>query len=498
MTLPYILSQALRTAKAQLKKWNVASASVAVVKDGQVLFADGLGSKDRTDSPADRLTLYPIASCTKAFTATALALLATEGKLDFDKPVSEYLPELHLNDAYATAHLTIRDFLSHRSGLPRHEYAWYGTGFSRAELLRNLKDLPLNAPIRYRFQYSNFNYLIAGAVVEAVSGMPFETFLKEKLLRPLGMTHSLVYGADFRAAENRALAYDCGEEYVLGTAKQIPYYESPAEDPNARVGDPTAAAGCIISCAEDMARWLQFNLERGKVGSRQLVREDLMDLIATPHMFISDSCGAYSPQRTCESYALGWSVYNYRGYKMMEHGGNINGFTATTLFIPEIRMGVFVDVNQNVSLIADAISHSLVDALLYVDDITDWYARLHLANEELYQSVQTVIRSFGGAPVSGTAPSHPLADYTGRYEAPGYRRIVITEKNGHLVMDFNHFVVALRHHHYDCFATREPLGEFPSGLVLRFNPDTAGQIAGISITLGTEQDLLPIEFKKEV
>ena len=128
------------------------SLSVCAVRDGQVLFAEGIGARDNAGAEADGKTLYEIASCTKAFTATAAGILATEGKLDFDAPVIEYMPDFRLEDSYATEHLTIRDFLSHRSGLPRHEYAWYGTGFTREELFRNLRYLTINAPIRYRFQ----------------------------------------------------------------------------------------------------------------------------------------------------------------------------------------------------------------------------------------------------------------------------------------------------------------------------------------------------------
>lgn len=492
----FVLEQTLETVRQQLARWNVASASVAVVKDGEVLFAGGLGCRDGAELPAEGRTLYPIASCTKAFTATALGILATEGKFDFDTPVIEYLPGFRLNDSYASEHLTIRDFLSHRSGLPRHEMAWYGTGFSRKELMAHLKDLPLSAPIRYAFQYSNFNYLIAGALIEAISGQDVETFLYERLLRPLGMTHSLVYGADFRAAENRALAFDYDPEYAMGTRKQIPYYESPAEDPNARTGDPTAAAGCIISCAEDMTRWLQFNLDRGRVGQTRLVREDLMDLIATIHIYQGEDCGPYAPQRSAEGYALGWSVYQYRGRKMVEHGGNINGFTATTLWLPQEKLGVFVDINQNVSFLADAISHSLVDAILGETD-GDWYARLYEANAALFKQVEEIFRGFAGTPVPNTAPSHPLSDYAGRYEAPGYRRVRIEETDGKLRLDFNHFTVGLSHHHYDSFVTDEPLGEFPAGLALRFETESSGRIGSVSLMLGTEPGLKPIVFGKE-
>ncbi|MBQ1391390.1 MAG: serine hydrolase [Firmicutes bacterium] len=492
------LQSVLDAARAQLAVWNIASASIAVVKDGETLFAGAIGTKDHKEDPADGLTLYPIASCSKAFTATALGLLATEGKLDFDTPIREYMPDFRLNDDYATEHLTIRDFLSHRSGLPRHEFAWYGTGFSRPQLMRNLKYLPLNAPVRYRWQYSNFNYLIAGALIEAVSGMPFEEFLLNKLLKPLGMDHSKVYGADLRAAANRALPFDCAEEYKMGEVKQIPYYESPAEsegEDGARVGDPTAAAGCVVSCAEDMVRWLAFNLNRGKAGDERLVSEELMDLIATPHMFLGGG-DSFAPQRSSESYGLGWSIYQYRGRKMVEHGGNINGFSSTTSWLPDDKIGVFVSVNQNASMFGDAIAHSIIDALLGEAD-TDWYERLYKANEEMYRQIVEFLRSFAGTPLPDTTPSHPLADYAGTYEAPGYRRVLITCENEKLTLDFNHFMSPLKHFHYDVFATEKPLGEFPSGLAMNFGTSPAGKIDTVSLLLGTEQDLAPIVFRKK-
>ena len=488
--------KAIREAiEAQLRAWEVPSVSVCIVKDGEVVMADGVGLRDNLSQKADGQTLYQIASCTKAFTATAAAILATEGKLDFDTPVIEYLPGFRLNDEYATAHLTVRDFLSHRSGLPRHEYAWYGTGFSQQQLMRNLKGLPLNAPVRYRFQYSNFNYLIVGCLIEAVSGMKFEDFLADKLLKPLGMTRSRVYLAEIRSDENRALAFDHAEDYTMTGIREIPYYSSPAEDPEALVGDPTAAAGCITSCAGDMAKWLAFNLNRGKVDGRQLVREDLMDLITTPHIDTGDG-GAYGPERSMTSYALGWQIYNYRGHKTVEHGGNLNGFSSSTAFVPDQNLGVFVSANMNVTLLADAIVQSVIDRYLGTET-TDWYGRLYQANDAMFQSVKSFYASFGGEAVPGTVPSHPLGDYAGDYEAPGYRRFRITCENGKLAADFNTFVVGLRHHHYDSFATEGLIGELPAGLILTFGADPAGAVHSLSVTLGGEQGLKPIVFLKQ-
>lgn len=478
----------------QLKEWDVPSASVAIVK-GDEEYAFAVGMKDGKSAPAGTDTLYMIASCTKAFTAAAAAVLATEGKLDFDAPVREYMPDFRLNDDYATENLTIRDFLSHRSGLPRHEMAWYGTGFTREQLMHNLRYLPLNAPIRYRFQYSNFNYLIAGSLIERISGMPFETFLQEKLLKPIGMNKTEVYLDRMRNSADRAVPFAHEEEYGMTGLREIPFYESPAEDASSMTGDPTAAAGCISSCASDMLKWLRFLLSKGMAGDTRLIREDLMDLLVTPHTDTGDG-GAYGPQRSMTSYALGWSIYNYRGLKMAEHGGNINGFTSSVAFMPDLDLGMFISVNMDVSLLADAVIQDIADICMEKDD-GDWYGRMYRYNDEMFKGVIEFFKSFGGEPVEGTSPSHDMKDYAGTYEAPGYRRVLIEEKDGVLTLDFNNFRAQLRHYHYDTFATMAPLGELPSGFLFTFGTDPAGKLSTVSATLGSEKDLKPIVFTKQ-
>ena len=478
----------------QLKKWEIPSASIAVVKDGQTLLARGFGMLDNDKTPANEDTLYMIASCSKAFTATAAAVLATEGKLDFDTPIIEYMPEFRLNDDYATRNLTVRDFLSHRSGLPRHEYAWYGTGFTRDQLMKNLKDLPLSAPIRYTFQYSNFNYLIVGVLIEKISGMPFEQFLSEKLLKPLGMDKSVTYLSLMRNAENRALPFNHAEDFSMTGIRPIDFYKSPAEDDNALVNDPTAPAGCVSSCASDMVKWLNFNINKGKVGDVQLVREDLMELISTSHCDTGNG-GACEPQRTMTSYGLGWSIYAYRGMKMMEHGGNINGFTSSTAFIPAKGIGVFVSLNMDVAMMTEAVVQYAIDELLGYED-ADWFNRMYAYNGAMFEHVKQFYASIGGEPKPDTVPSHKLEEYAGTYEAPGYRRFIITCEGDHLVADFNSYIFPLKHHHYDSFASKDTIGELPPGLVITFAADPKGDITTLSCQLGSEKGLKPSVFTK--
>ena len=484
--------QFLSDVAEQLRVWEVPSASVCVVRGDEVLLADGVGLRDGKSQLADGETLYQIASCSKAFTATAAAILATEGRLDLDAPVAEYLPAFRMQDPYASSHLTARDFLSHRSGLPRHEYAWYGTGFTRQELMENLRYLPLSAPIRYTFQYSNFNYLIAGCLIEAVSGLPFEEFLRQRIFLPLGMEHTVAFSEDMLRSSNYALPFDREEPYAAHGIREIPFDRSPAERPG--VGDPTAAAGCVISCAGDMAKWLRFQLDRGRVNGQSLVREDLMDLLYTPHIHMGDD-PAHAPERTMMSYGLGWMACSYRGRRMVEHGGNINGFSTYAAVLPEEQLGIFASANMNVTLLAEAIVRDAADRLLGHAD-GNWYERLRRRNAQQFQELKSFYASFGGETVPGTTPSHPLADYAGDYAAPGYRRFRITCENGALKADFNTFVVGLRHLHYDSFATRGVIGELPAGLVLTFGTDAKGRVRTLSAVLGNEAGLAPIVFTK--
>ena len=491
------LNEALKEAERQLKEWNVPAAVIAVVKGNEILFSGGIGSRNNADLPADEKTMVQIASCTKAFTATALAILASEGKFDFDTPLTEYIPDFRLNDSYATEHLTMRDYLSHRSGLPRHEYAWYDSGFTREELIHNLRYLPLNAPIRYRFQYSNFNYMIAGAAIEAVSGMAFEDFLKERVLVPLGMTDSTVRPYDFLKRDDKGVPFDYREVYTMGEIKEIPYYgEDTGSDENAP-GDPSAPAGCIGSNASDMCKWLIYNLNRGKTeDGKELIREDLYDLMTSSHTFLSETGGADTPEISMQTYGLGWQLFRYRGKKMIEHGGNLPGFSSTVMISPDDNIGIFVSSMLNVTLFSDAVRMSLLDALTDAPQ-TDWYGRFRKQNEEMFVKVKEFYAP-KGEPVPDTTPSHKLEDYEGTYKVRGYGDVVITEKEGKLQMFFNKHSIPLSHWHYDVFVTDIELDEIPPGLQIKFENSNDGNVDRCVMLLGSEKDLEPITFKKEV
>ena len=194
-------------------------------------------------------------------------------------------------------------------------------------------------------------------------------------------------------------------------------------------------------------------------------------------------------------YGLGWFVESFRGHKIVHHGGNINGFSGFTCFVPDLNLGVFVSANMNVPLLADALVQQTVDMALGETD-GNWFARLKAYNQAMFDNVVSFFAAFGGQAVAGTKPSHEMAAYAGTYEAPGYRRFRIEEADGKLTADFNTFRVGLRHHHYDTFATEGPIGELPAGLTLTFAANPKGEISTLSVTLGSEKGLQPIVFTK--
>ena len=181
---------------------------------------------------------------------------------------------------------------------------------------------------------------------------------------------------------------------------------------------------------------------------------------------------------------------------MVEHGGNINGFSASTAWVPSRNFGVFVDAALETTLFADALVHTLVDADL-AEETTDWYERLYKANEDMFSGVLEFFRNFAGKPVPDTEPSHSIADYAGTYEVPGYRRLLVTEQDGKLTLDFNHWIVGLRHYHYDTFATEGPIGELPTGLTVTFGTDSTGTVRTASVMLGRAKNLGPVCFTRK-
>jgi CubicO group peptidase (beta-lactamase class C family) len=448
-----------------MKDWKVPGLAVAVVKDGKMIYAKGFGYRDvKKGLKVTPDTLFAIGSCSKAFTATAMAILVDEGKLDWDKPVRNYLPDFMLHDGYATEHIRPRDLVTHQSGLPRHDMAWYGSPLSRKELFERLRYLEPSKPLHARFQYNNLMYMTAGVLIERISGSTWEEFVRKKILDPLEMKSSNFSVNDSRKAADFSLPY--GE--VNDEVKEIPF----------RNIDAIGPAGSINSSVNEMTRWLLTQLGKGKFNAKQIVSEKSLGEVHTPQIVAGGDL-KYD-ESFYSSYAMGWAVTSYRGHPSLSHGGGIDGFTSHVRFLPKDQLGVVVLTNS-ASPASGLIASNVVDRMLGMSE-APWAQR---AKEDASKGreAQAKAKAEDEAKRKKDAPpTHALKDYAGRFEHPAYQTLAVTQEGERLKFDLHGLAGALKHYHYDIFqvANDEPaLG----GTKVTFLMNRAGEIDRVAISL---------------
>lgn len=459
------------TMEKGLKLWDAASVGLGVIKDGEVVLSKGYGFRDlESGAKATGETLYQIGSCTKAFTSALCAVFVDKGLLDWDTPVREYVPDLRFYDDYTTEHCTLRDVLSHRTGVPRHEYSWYGTSFTRQELIRNIRYLEPNKPFRTDYQYNNYGYLVAGYVLETVSGKTYEELLEEYIFRPLGMDRTNAYIELIKADADHATPYDRPEGTGMKGIARGEFYVTPVENYEKRIGAPFAAAGSINSCASDMLKWVQLHLQNGRWGDQQLISEASMKELHKPNIHsASQTLPGEEMDPDFVSYCMAWQEECYRGVKVYSHGGNINGFSAFTCFVPALQLGVVAYTNLTMTMQHYAIGRCVIDAFLDAPE-TDWMQRYYDYISGKLVSTEELYRKLCGEQVQGTSPSFSLKAYEGTFERPGYGKLKIRAEDEKLHLLFLGSDVPLTHYHYDSFTTDIVFagGELKTGLPVKF------------------------------
>jgi CubicO group peptidase (beta-lactamase class C family) len=461
-----------------LSDWATPGTAVAVAKDGEVVFCQGFGQRNLADElPVTTDTVFSIASCTKAICAASLAILVDDGKLDWDEPVRTYLPDFALFDSVATDRITPRDLVTHRSGLPRHDALWYGSGLSREEMVRRLRYLEPTTDLRAVWQYQNLMYLTAGYLAGTIAGCTWEELVQRRIFEPLGMNDSAFSVTHAQQLPDHARPY----LEVEGETKEIPF----------RNIDAIAPAGAIVSTIDDMSRWLLLNLNRGEVGGKRLISEAQMADLRTPRMVMPPTWNKY-PESSLPAYALGWAVDSYRGHTTVAHGGNIDGFSSLVSLLPDDGLGVVVLTNKSSSPLPATITYTVFDRLLELPDLP-WNERFKRDDAVLKAGASAGKDRASTDRVPDTTPSHPLADYAGTYEHPGYGRLLVEEKDGGLTVRFNALVGPLAHRHYDVFEH-----EFKqAGVIypLTFAGDAVGDI--VSVAVPVEPMVKDIIFAKQ-
>lgn len=465
-----------------LQKWNVPGVAISVVKDGKVVLSKGYGVRDpATGQPMTEDTVFPIASMSKAFTSFGVALLGDEGRMSFDAPVVTYLPGLAFKDPAASSGLTLRDMLSHRSGLPRHDALWYhNAALTPDALVTRMPHLEPSAPLRAKWQYNNNMFVLSGLAIEKVSRDSFEGFLEKRVFAPLGMKRSTFSPERARADANHI----GGREVLNGKAVNVPMFQ------NTKILNP---AGGVYSTAEDLSAWMLVHLSDGRFENRQIIQPATLADMHRTHMVTGAT--VRDPEIVPTGYGLGWFTDIYRGQRMVSHGGNLPGLSTLVALVPEQRLGVTVLVNHGGSELPYAMTRAIIDRYLGASG-KDWTGEA-LARKLAGEASEVAARQKkGGSRVAGTQPSHALADYAGDYSDPGYGTLIVQAKGNQLVGRYNDDTSPLSHWHYDVFdaATADVQNLWLDSRV-QFVSDLAGRISAVSVVM--DSTVAPVMFKKQ-
>jgi CubicO group peptidase (beta-lactamase class C family) len=465
-----------------LKDWNAAGVTIAVVEKNKVVYTGGFGYRDAEKKlPVTENTQFAIGSCTKAFTASILGILVKEGKVDIDKPVRNYLPELKFQNEYTNDHATLRDMMCHRTGLPRHDLSWYASWATRNELLERIQYMEPTAELREKWQYNNFMFLAQGVAIEKLTSKSWEENMYDRILKPVGMDNTNLSTKDLEKSPDHSSAFVSTDS----TLKTIPYRNIDAMGP----------AGSVNSCAKDMAKWLITWVNGGKYNGKEIIPSSHVNQAMTIQMAGGGGTpGAESPDVHINGYGLAWGISSYRGHYRVEHGGGIDGFITTTGFFPSDSIGISVSSNQGG--VTSSIRNFIADRMLKLS-YRNWNKMQRDAVKKAQEAAKSVVKNDSLSHKFNTKPTHELIDYTGTYSSPGYGSIEITMKNGGLVSKFNAIDIRLDHYQYDQFnaVILDPSLQGGEPIPFSFHIDERGDIS--KLTAPFESGVKDIEFTKQ-
>ena len=444
-----------------MKAWQIPGAAIGIVQNDKVVYVKGYGENITPD------TLFQIASTSKAFTSTAMAMLVDEKKLDWDDPVREHLEYFHLNDACADASVTIRDILSHRTGLSRHDELWDNSPWSREEVVRRIGFVDLSKPFRSAYQYQNIMFIAAGEIVTHTSGMTWDDFVRTRIFQPLGLTHTVTSDADWNAAEH---ATSWSYDFKTNTNKPRKIYDTTT----------IGSGGAIKSSARDMANWVRFQLADGAFDGKQLVSAEALTETKTPQTVIrmENLTRDANPETSLMAYGMGWNIQDYRGEQLVSHAGALNGFRTHVDLLPKRKSGfvLLINVGRGISLIA--LRNTLAD-MLTGKPPRDWNAYYLKVDRDADEKEAKQKEERLAKRVPNTTPSHPLADYAGTYENRAYGTATVSLVNGALVLQWSRMSVPLTHFHYDVFRAESEEDEIDEEVL--FSGNAEGKVKTLTL-----------------
>jgi CubicO group peptidase (beta-lactamase class C family) len=462
-----------------LKDFNTPGVAIGVLVDNKVVLAKGYGMRDiAAKKPVTENTLFAIGSTTKAMTAAMIGSLVAEGKLEWHKPVISYMPDFRLQDLHATHNLTVNDLLTHKSGLPRHDFLWYNSSLSSKELFSRFHALEPTADLRERYQYQNLMYMTAGLLAETVTGKNWREVMAERLFKPLAMNHTNFSVESSKQTGDYALPYREDDGELIN----IPF----------RNIDQIGPAGSVNSSVNEMLNWLQLNINEGKFNDQQVLSKQLVQTLHSPQTIVSGY--PTSKDSFLATYGMGWIINAYHGHYQVSHGGAIDGFIASVAHMPLDKIAVVVFANKSGAALPSLLTTEIFDRILGIDN-NNRLANAVINRQQALEMAKTGKEKLDETRIKGTKPSHKLKAFVGRYNHPGYGVVTVTQEKKSLVAEYNNIKTILKHWHYNVFNANgyedDPTLEDTK---FQFRLDIDGKVAELLVPL--ESSLPAIAFSK--
>ncbi|OJW17127.1 serine hydrolase [Mucilaginibacter sp. 44-25] len=469
-----------------LTDWRIPGAAVCIVKDGKVVLMKGYGIKELgLPNKVDVNTLFMIGSNTKAFTATALAMLQAEKKLSLDDRVTKYIPEFKLDNAAAGQQAIIKDLLCHRLGFKtfQGDFTFYNSNLIRHEIIEKLGKMKATYPFRTTWGYTNAAFLTAGEIVPRATGKQWEVYLKENIFSPLGMNSTLALTADMPKAINRTVPHTL----VDGRLTAIPYAQL----------DGLAPAGAISSSVSDMSKWVMALLDNGKIGNKQVIPAAAIAATRQP-MDVVGNANYLNGDTGFEIYGLGWFLEDYCGQRIVEHTGGVSGYVSSVTLIPKERLGIVILTNTDQNELYETLRRDIIDA--YLGNKNYHYNDKFLANNRATTArMQAIDKQMRDSTLLNLKPQLSINKYTGKYYNDLYGNLEIArgEEGNQLEARFEH--------HPKMYAKLLPLGgnrfqvtfsdpTFGKAVFPFFVKD--GKVTGIRVKVADFVERDPYDFKK--
>jgi CubicO group peptidase (beta-lactamase class C family) len=468
-----------------LKDWQIPGAAVCIIKNDKIIVMKGYGVKDwDSNDPVDENTLFMIGSNTKAFTATALAMLDAEKKLSLDDKVTKWIPEFKLDNTAAGEQAIIRDLLCHRIGFQtfQGDFTYWTSNLTRAEVIEKMSHIKATYPFRTTWGYTNAAFLTAGQIIPKATGLQWEDFISQNIFDPLGMKNTLALSKDFPNAPNKCSPYTIQEGKII----KIPFC----------LIDNLAPAGSIASSVNDMSHWVMMQLDNGKYNGQQIIPASAIAQTRLPHSIIGNG-GALFNESHFALYGLGWELQEYCGKEIVSHTGGVNGFVTSVTLIPEEKLGIIVFTNTDQNAFYEALKWEILDA--YLGKPYRNYSNIYLGYyNRNFNAEQKKDKMLKDSVAMNLKTELPLKDYTGDYSNDVYGNMKVVWENGELKMKFSH--------HPNMYAKLESLGgdrfyatftdpEF-SKAIFPFHVEN-GKVKSVTVKVADFVEYNPYEFYKK-